>query len=145
MRRSIRALRARWRRFLELRHKPLGLRGEELAVRYLRRQGCVIVARDVRLPGGEIDIVAVQQRTLLFVEVKTRSFLIEGESIGTAVSDDKERRITRAAYAFLKRHRLLDYPMRFDVITVYWPDDGAPELRHFPHAFEAAGDESGLY
>ena len=141
-----RGMAAYWRaRLLLAFHKPLGRRGEDLAARLLKRQGCRIVARGVRLRGGELDLVAVQGRTIVFVEVKTRRGLGVDESLGESITDQKEQRITRAAYAFLKRHKLLDYPCRFDVITVYWPRGQRPQVRHFPHAFEAAGDERFLY
>jgi putative endonuclease len=126
-------------------HKPLGYRGEQLAARFLRRQGCHVIGRGVRLRGGELDLIVEHDGTVVFVEVKTRRLQIQGESLGETVTAEKERRITRAAYAYLKKHRLLEYPVRFDVITILWAKGKRPEVRHHPHAFEAAGEESSLY
>ena len=139
-------MRRRW--WIRLRssvHQPLGRRGENLAAKYLQRLGCRIVARGIRMNRGELDLVAVLERTIIFVEVKTRRVQYPDESLAEAVTPEKERRITRAAYAFLKRHRLLGYPVRFDIITVHWPRRSKPQLRHYPHAFEAAGEGNSLY
>jgi putative endonuclease len=123
----------------------LGLRGERRAARLLKGLGYIIVARGVRLRGGELDLVAIDGRTIVFVEVKTRRKLRGGDAIGTCITFDKQRRITMAAYEFLKRHRLLGYAWRFDVITVLWPRGQRPLLQHDVGAFEAAYGEGSLY
>lgn len=133
----LRTLIARWRRRLALR-RSLGARGERAAARFLRRRGYRIVARGFRLRDrGEIDLVAVDGRTVVFVEVKTR----RGDATGNpaeAVDARKQRRLTRLAGAFLRRHGLRDYPARFDVVAITWPDDRRrPAIEHFPNAFEA--------
>jgi putative endonuclease len=126
------------------RRLPLGKRGESAAARYLRRLGYVIVARGDRALIGEIDLVAVDGRTLVFVEVKTRTSQDAGHP-ADAVDVAKQRRLTRLALAYMKRHDLLDNPARFDVVAVTWPDKGArPVIEHFPSAFEAVGFE-GMY
>jgi putative endonuclease len=107
--------------------------------------GYVIVARRVRLRGGELDLVAVDGRTIVFIEVKTRRRLRGDDAVGVSITFDKQRRITRAAYEFLKRHRLLGYASRFDVITVLWPRTGRPILQHEVGAFEACDDGATLY
>ena len=128
----------RWWRALR-RPAPLGQRGERLAERFLRRQGYVIVERAHRAGGGELDLVAVDGRTVVFVEVKTRRSDRRGDP-AEAVDRDKRRRVTRAALAYLKRHELLEYPCRFDVVAIVWPADGKPQLTHYRDAFEAEGD-----
>jgi putative endonuclease len=119
--------------------KSLGVRGEEAAARYLKRRGYKIVARGDRLKPGEIDLVAIDRQTVVFVEVKTRESAGAGHP-SEAVDAAKQRRLTRAAVTFLKHHGLLESPARFDVIAVTWPADGRrPTIEHIPNAFEASG------
>jgi putative endonuclease len=115
----------------------LGARGEALAVEYLRARGCRILAVDHRNSLGELDVVALEGDTVVFVEVKTRRSTEHGEPVD-AVTPDKQRRLGRAALAFLKRRGWLDRRCRFDVIAIVWADD-APRLTHYPHAFEPPG------
>jgi putative endonuclease len=127
-------LRIAWRRY-----RSLGQRGERAAERYLRRLGYRIVARRDRGRLGELDLVAVDGRTVVFVEVKTRRTHQAGHP-AEAVDLDKQRRLTRLALAFLKRHDLLEYPARFDVLAVTWPQSARhPVVEHIPNAFEAVG------
>ncbi|HEX5102167.1 MAG TPA: YraN family protein, partial [Pirellulaceae bacterium] len=123
------------------RRLPLGRRGENAAARHLQRLGYVIVARGHRGLIGEIDLVAVEGRTLVFVEVKTRTSQDAGHP-ADAVDAAKQRRLTRLALSYMKRHDLLDNPARFDVIAVTWPDQGSrPVIEHFKDAFEPVGFE----
>ncbi|MCE9544382.1 MAG: YraN family protein [Planctomycetia bacterium] len=130
---------ARWRR-----PRTLGQRGEAAAAKYLRRLGYRIVDRAARRKFGELDIIAVDLRgasgrTVVFVEVKTRTSHDAGHP-AEAVDAEKQRRITRAALAYLKRHGLLDCPTRFDVVAVTWPADAKkPTIEHYKNAFEAQG------
>ena len=118
---------------------PLGRRGEQRAARFLRRRGYTIVARGARDRLGEIDLVAVDRRkTVVFVEVKTRRSRRDGDPV-EAVDHDKQRRLTRAALAFLRRHDLLDQPARFDVIGIVWPRARRPEIVHIRNAFTPSG------
>jgi putative endonuclease len=126
--------------------KTLGQRGEDAAARYLRKLGYVIVARGHKGSIGELDLVAVDGRTVVFVEVKTRTSHDAGHP-ADAVDDAKQRRLTRLALAYLKRHDLLDRSLhfRFDVVAVTWPvNRGRPTIEHFQDAFEAVGFE-GMY
>lgn len=126
------------------RPRPLGPRGEAAAARYLRRRGYRIVARGDHSPIGEIDLVAVDGRTVVFVEVKTRASRDAG-SPADAVNEQKQRRLTRLALSYMKRHDLLEYPARFDVVAVIWPANARrPEIEHFPAAFPAVGFD-GMY
>jgi len=100
--------------------KPLGYVGERAAEKYLKRKRYKIVARGLRTRGEEIDLVAVDGRTIVFVEVKTR----RGSRFGhpsEAVDERKQKKITRGALVYLKRHQLLEYKSRFDVIAIVWP------------------------
>jgi putative endonuclease len=119
--------------------QTLGQKGEAAAARFLRRKGYRIVARGDRAGPGEIDLVAVHRGTVVFVEVKTRSTEDDGTP-AEAVDEAKQRRLTRLAIAFLKRHRLLERPARFDVVAVTWPQGkGRPTIDHIESAFDAVG------
>jgi putative endonuclease len=119
--------------------RSLGQRGEAAAARFLKKRGYVIVARSDRGRLGEIDLVAVDGRTVVFVEVKTRRSHDAGHP-ADAVDQDKQRRLTRLALTFLKRHALLEHAARFDVVAVTWPDDlRAPVIEHIVNAFEPVG------
>lgn len=126
------------------RRLPLGRRGENAAARFLARRGYIIVARGQRGQIGELDLVAVDGRTVVFVEVKTRTTQDAGHP-ADAVDEAKQRQLTRLALAYLQRHDLLDAKSRFDVVAITWPADGRPpQIEHFPGAFEAIGSE-GMY
>ena len=121
--------------------RTLGERGEQVAARYLARRGYRILARRARDRLGEIDLVAVEGRTLVFVEVKTR----RTHQPEVAVDARKQRQLTRAALSFLKRHDLLECASRFDVIAIRWPERGRPEVRHYRHAFQAQGPPGQMF
>jgi putative endonuclease len=123
--------------------KSLGRRGEDAAARHLKRLGYVIVARSHQDNLGEIDLVAVDGRTLVFIEVKTRTTHDAGHP-ADAVDEAKQRRLTRLAVAYMKRRDLLECRARFDVIAVTWADRGRPTIEHFQHAFEPTGFD-GLF
>ena len=115
---------------------PLGVRGERLAVRYLRRKGYKIVACNWSDTLGELDVVAVDGRTIVFVEVKTWA-TVSDESPSLAVDDDKQSRLTRLALRFLKHHDLLECSARFDVVAIRWQEE--PTIEHIRNAFEPKG------
>jgi putative endonuclease len=114
----------------------LGDRGERAAARFLRRNRMRVILRGYRTPQGEIDLIARDGDTLVFVEVKTRRQGIPAE----AVTPQKERRLTLAALHFLKAHGLLECRGRFDVIAIVWPDEkGKPRIEHIRDAFPPIG------
>jgi putative endonuclease len=121
-------------------NRLLGSRGERAAARYLKRNKLRILARNVRMSRrGEIDLLARDGETLVFVEVKTRR---AGEA-AEAITPEKRRRLTRAALEFLRRHELLETSYRFDVVTVTWPNArGRPIIKHYRNAFEPIGTDS---
>jgi putative endonuclease len=96
-----------------------GRLGEDLAHRYLRRHGCTVVARNYRTPSGsgEIDLVAWQGATLVFVEVKTRASAEFGEP-DRAVDAEKEDRLRLAARDYARRAGVDWGKTRFDVLSV---------------------------
>jgi len=117
----------------------LGDRGENAAERFLRRHGFQILERRVRGQLGEIDLIAVDGRTIVFVEVKTRRSHAKGHP-AEAVDARKQRKLTRLALVWLKRHGLLHHAARFDVVAVTWPrDQRHPTIEHYRNAFDAVG------
>ena len=96
---------------------PLGRRGERAAEKHLRRVGYRIVARNFRAAGAEIDLVAMDGDTLVFVEVKTRRSRDAGAP-EEAVDERKQKRMRRAAEIFATRYRADEVEMRFDIIAV---------------------------
>ena len=124
------------------RWRPLsfGERGERVAARFLRRLGYRVVVTRRRLRYGELDIIAVDGRTVVFVEVKTRR---SAEAVRPALAVDalRRQRMTRAANAFLKSHGLLQRcAARFDIVEVVWPLDAPrPAITHHVNAFPAEG------
>jgi putative endonuclease len=120
-------------------NKPLGERGEEAAARYLKRRGYRILARHVDSRLGELDIVAVDGRTVVFVEVKTRATTDAGHP-AEAIDELKQRRMTQAALGFLKSQRLLNQSARFDVVAITWADGSRhPTIEHYVNAFSPIG------
>ena len=92
--------------------------------------------RGYRTRLGEIDLIARDGDTLVFVEVKARRQGVPAE----AVTPEKQRRITLAALHFLRKHGLLDVRSRFDIVAIVWPDErGEPQIEHIRNAFEAVG------
>lgn len=118
----------------------LGPAGERLAAKYLQQLGYRILARGHRQRLGEIDLIALDGKCIVFVEVKTWGTGSGGDP-SEAVSRSKQHKLTRTALAYLKKHRLLETPARFDVVSIVWPqaEDAEPTIRHFISAFEAVG------
>jgi putative endonuclease len=113
----------------------LGKTGEDLACRELQRRGYEIVARRYRRRSGELDIIARDGATIVFVEVKTRRGRMFGDAV-EAVTAWKQRRMSRLAAEYLMRHRLSHCPCRFDVVSIHF-DAGCPKVEVFQNAFDA--------
>lgn len=114
--------------------KPLGLRGEDLAVRHLKRLGYRILDRNVLLGRYEIDIIAREGDTVAFVEVKTRvtdSFADPEAN----VTPDKQRRIRHAAHRYMDAQDDPTTYYRYDIVSVLIPDDGPPTVTLCRDAF----------
>ena len=118
--------------------EELGAGGERAAERLLLRQGMIVLYRGYRDRLGEIDLIAVDRRTVVFVEVKTRASNVAGEP-EDAVDAAKQAKLTKTAIGFLKWHRLTDCASRFDVVAITWPADGAAKIAHYRDAFPAVG------
>lgn len=114
----------------------LGRVGEELAARELSSRGYEILERRYRTRHGEIDIVAADGDTLVFVEVRARAT----EEFGCAaesVTDAKKRRVTAMAADYLVRHHVTNRPCRFDVVAIDSALSETPRISVFPSAFDA--------
>lgn len=104
-------------------NRGVGRRGEELATRHLKAAGLTVLARNVRLPAGEIDIVAQDADELVMVEVKTR--IGDGSmSPDEAVSAAKLARLDRLGVQYVASIERPDHPWRVDVIAIVLGRDG---------------------
>lgn len=115
----------------------LGRRGEEAAARYLTSLGFRILERRFRTAAGEIDIVAREADTLVFVEVKARSSVSCGRP-AEAVDGRKRARLLRAASLYLLRHGEQDQPCRFDVVEILMTAAGILKPRLIRDAFQGS-------
>ena len=118
--------------------QSLGKSGENLAASELESRGYAIVARRYRTEHGEIDIIARDGETLVFVEVRRKS----SDECGTAaesVTPAKQRRVIRMAVEYLWLHGLYDRcPVRFDVVAIDDLPDGTPQIAVHVGAFDAS-------
>ena len=113
----------------------VGRRGEELAARQLQGLGLTIVDRNVRLPGGEIDLVAREGDELVFVEVKTR-IGDEATAPDEIVDIAKLQRVERLAETYVERLGDPDVPWRVDVVAVVLARNGrVVRIDHLTGAF----------
>ena len=113
----------------------LGKTGEDLACEELERRGYAIIARRYRRRGGELDIIARDGETMVFVEVKAREGRAFGEAC-EAVTPNKRRTITRLALDYLMRNRLTECCCRFDVVSIHF-ESGTPVIDVYRNAFDA--------
>lgn len=113
-----------------------GRRGEEIAAAWLEARGLRVVARNWRAGRGEIDIVAREGPTVVFVEVKARR-LGSGGRPADAVDRRKRRALARAAGAWIAAHPATGSGFRFDVVEVTLAAGGTPLVDHWPDAFAA--------
>jgi putative endonuclease len=121
-----------WRRWF-------GTRSERAAARFLRRLGYRILARNYSCPHGELDLIALDGRCVVFVEVRSTG-VDDTERPAASVDDAKQRRLTRLALHYLQEHQLLRCAARFDVLALSWPPERRePTIVHHRQAFEAVG------
>lgn len=113
----------------------LGRWGEKQGEKFLRRSGLKPLARNYSCKLGELDLVMVApDRTVVFVEVRSRSDETFGPPEATVTAAKRER-LTRAARHFLATHRIEDRPLRFDILTVILGPSGPPRICHYENAF----------
>jgi putative endonuclease len=117
-----------------------GSRSERTAAKWLRSAGLRIIAQNLHIGGGELDLLALDGKTLVVVEVRSgqNSPLHE---LAATVNTAKQRTLTAAATAFLKQRRLLGtIHLRYDILALRWPGNAAePEVLHLRGAFESTG------
>jgi len=119
---------------VQTRKQILGQEGERIAEAYLRKKGYSLVERNYRCSVGELDLVVLDRRVIVFVEVKTRTderFGAPLESVGKR----KQQRIIKAALFFLSQHRLHHREARFDVVGITLMGR-EPAVEHVRNAFE---------
>lgn len=124
-----------WFRKEEASNLRTGRIGERQAEKFLKKAGFKVIARNVHVGYDEIDLIAKQGDTLIFVEVKTR----KNENFGrpaAAVNRAKRKKLSRAAMHFLKKRKIHPPRIRFDVVEVVGEK---PEIRHIPNAFQLEG------
>ncbi len=112
----------------------LGVLGEELAYQYLRREGYKVLLRNYECALGEIDLIAKDKGTLVFVEVKTRTSSAMGHP-AEAVTSDKQRQILKCAHFYVKRYGIREVPCRFDVVSILMPSSGETRIELIRDAF----------
>lgn len=113
--------------------KYFGSDGEYTAHDYLTGQGYKVLEMNYRRPTGEIDVIARQRDTLVFVEVKRRTTRRYGTP-AEAVTPQKRMRILKTAALYLQEKGLQDVSARFDIIEIT-----PGEVKHIPAAFDATG------
>ena len=123
---------------MTLHRQALGIIGENLAVSELTRRGYAILDRRYRTRYGEIDIVAEEEGTIVFVEVKARA-TAEFGTAAEAITDWKRRRLASMAVDYLARHHLTDRPCRFDVVAIDEAEQERPAITVYAGAFDANG------
>ena len=116
-----------------------GREAEQRAAEYLSRRGYRIMERNYRTRRGEIDVIAYDGNTLVFVEVKAR----RGEGFGDphwSVNGRKKRRLWNLARYYLYQHRLSDQACRFDMVLIRAGNRGQPLIELLKNAFEDRGE-----
>jgi putative endonuclease len=122
------------------RNRPLGFRGERLAAVYVKKRlRMKILARNVRCPHGELDLVALDGREIVFIEVRT----LESEGYQrpeNSIRRPKRQAVANSARWFYRTRRLKRFRPRIDVIAIVWPREGSPEIRHHRDAIGWSGE-----
>ena len=114
-----------------------GQHGEQLAVQFLQRQGYRITQQNYRCRGGEVDIIAWDGPTLVFIEVKTKGQMAFGAP-QAMVDGQKQKKIVHVAMVYVQQHHMQDVNIRFDVVAITRLPGLPPEVTHVPGAFTAS-------
>ncbi len=114
--------------------RALARRGERDAARFLKEHGHKILASNYACPIGELDLIALCDGVLIFVEVKAKSGL--NQCPEEAVDFRKRRKLSRVADYFINAGRLDHLPCQFDVVAVNYDPEGQAHVSHFPDAFD---------
>lgn len=116
------------------RNIALGQLGEKIAETFLRKKGFKVLLKNYRSPLGEIDLVCLDDKAYVFIEVKTSSSLEFGPPL-LRVNWKKQKQIIQTALAFLKQRGKLACDCRFDVVSILLEKDKDPEIEHIENAF----------
>ena len=111
-----------------------GKSGEDIALSYLKKKKYRIVESNFRFKRGEIDIIAYDRDTLVFIEVKTRKSTTFGFP-EEAVTAQKQQQIRRIAQGFMAKQHLQEPYCRFDVISISFDENGTYDIHHIKNAF----------
>lgn len=114
-------------------HLETGCSGEALACKFIENLGMTILERNWATRFSEIDIIAKDDDTVCFIEVKTRTS-VKKALPRQAVNYRKQQKLIMGAEAFLKKHRLTDTRARFDVIEIIFQEPVV--INHLKHAFQ---------
>ena len=128
-----------WKNHKQHKYLPkdeLGKEGEKRAEELLRYKGYKIIARNVRFSIGEIDLIAQVEKTIIFIEVKTRKSA-EYCHPREVVDKKKRQKIKQMALRYYrnKKYAKMGFAIRFDIITLIWPEGEEPKIEHFVDAF----------
>jgi len=121
---------------MQNKQQKFGTKSENLAAWYLRENGYKIIEQNYRNRMGEIDIIAQDKKTIVFVEVKSRRSIRYG-SPKLAVTPQKQRKISMVALYYLKTTKQIDAKARFDVVAITSNRD-EPQIEIVQNAFDLA-------
>ena len=111
-----------------------GQHGEQMAVQFLQRQGYRIQQQNYRCQGGEVDIIAWDGPTMVFIEVKTKGQTAFGAP-QAMVHGRKQKKIVHVAMVYVQQHQMQEVNIRFDVVAITLLPGSPPEVTHVPGAF----------
>src|SRR4030065_2093655 len=117
-----------------MQEKELGKKGEEVVLRFVKKNGYKIIEKNYVCKLGEMDIIAREKDTLVFVEVKTRTSMVFGPP-QLAVNSTKQMQLSKVALYFLKEKRLEEVKARFDVVAILLRPKGE-EIELIKDAFD---------
>jgi len=115
-------------------NRQIGEKGEQLALSFLSSQGYLLLERNFRCRLGEIDLIMKDGKTVVFVEVKSRSSRNWGLP-QEAVHPRKQAKIRRVAQYYLLLKKISEVPVRFDVVAVDFFERGRPVVNHLKGVF----------
>ena len=113
--------------------KLFGHYGEKIALRYLQQKHFEVIEQNFSCKWGEIDLIAIKNNKIYFIEVKTRSSLRKGRP-ELAVRRKKFLTLTRVCYIYLGKYQLHNYAWQIDVLSIlYNRNQQIARIRHFPN------------
>ena len=119
---------------MEQNKRKTGSKGEDIACEFLKNLNYEIIERNYQFGHGEIDIIAKDNDTLVFVEVKFRKSLEYGPP-ESAITKSKQKQIKKVAEAYIYEKEIKDTFCRIDVVTILQFRGGKPEINHYINAF----------